>query len=291
MIVKLIRPSTTKINDMTVLIMKRPPEVIYTYVDKKIGNPIKFEDLKESDEQSNIPIPYIDKDIIRAHIKGGVKWQKSLECESYTPIKVLNIYTYDWKIKWRVLKKVKRSWQNMRGSGLIMTVDLVDSEGTQIQATFFNEAVFKFDNVLEENHVYTFANGIVKPANKKFTSIANDYWISFEGSSKIVEVEDQGEITSQVFDFKTIKQILDLPENKTIDFIGIVHSANDVATVNLKNGVKKEKRTVQLIDDTGMSISLSLWGDQATNPEYEKNPIIALKWIRISNYGGKSKDD
>ena len=58
---------------------------------------------------------------------------------------------------------------------MVMTIDLVDSEGTQIQGTFFNDSVLKFDNVIKENSVYTMSNGIVKPSNKKFTSISNNY--------------------------------------------------------------------------------------------------------------------
>ena len=89
MIIKLMRPSTTKINDTTVLIMKRQPEIIYMYVDKIIGNPTKYEELKSKATPDRIEPSYIDKDIIRAHIKGGVKWQKALDSESYTPIKIL----------------------------------------------------------------------------------------------------------------------------------------------------------------------------------------------------------
>lgn len=40
-----------------------------------------------------------------------------------------------------------------------MNVDLVDSYGTEIQATFFNEAVDKFDELLKPNKVYMFSNG------------------------------------------------------------------------------------------------------------------------------------
>lgn len=40
-----------------------------------------------------------------------------------------------------------------------MNIDLIDKEGTQIQATFFGEAANKFDHLLRENHIYLFSNG------------------------------------------------------------------------------------------------------------------------------------
>ena len=151
------------------------PEIVYKYVDKVISSSTKYEELAKNGWTVGAPIPYIQKDIIRTHIKGGAMWKPKISHNCYTPVKVLNNYTHDWKIMARVLKKSKRSWNNMRGSGIVMTTDLVDSEGTQIQGVFFNDSALKFDEYIIEDHVYTMANGIVKSANKRFTSISNDF--------------------------------------------------------------------------------------------------------------------
>ena len=264
------------------------PEIIYKYVDKVISSSTKYEELAKNGWTVGAPIPYIQKDIIRTHIKGGAMWKPKISHNCYTPVKVLNNYTHDWKIMARVLKKSKRSWNNMRGSGIVMTTDLVDSEGTQIQGVFFNDSALKFDEYIIEDHVYTMANGIVKSANKRFTSISNDFCIHFEMSSSIVEVKDDNSIMTQVFDFKNIDQICILEANKTIDFIGIVHSVSPLVTINLKNGVRKDKRTLSLADETGRTISMSFWGEQAAMSSYEENPVIAVKCVRVSNYGGKT---
>ncbi len=59
---------------------------------------------------------------------------------TYTPIKSLNTFLFDWKIKARVTKKhLKKSWKNQRGCGSLLNIELIDMAGTQIQATFFNE--------------------------------------------------------------------------------------------------------------------------------------------------------
>lgn len=55
----------------------------------------------------------------------------------------------------------------------------MDLAGDQIEATFFKEAVDKFYGILEQGKIYLFANGAVKLANKKFTSIKNDYCLTF----------------------------------------------------------------------------------------------------------------
>ena len=54
-----------------------------------------------------------------------------------------------------------------------------------IQGTAFNEAATVFDSILEQEGVYTFSNGLVKLANKRFTSIANDYCLTFSKDSMV----------------------------------------------------------------------------------------------------------
>ena len=56
------------------------------------------------------------------------------------PIKVLNQFSQDWVIKARVVKKGDmRTWSNARGEGRLFSIDLIDRDGTLIQATAFNE--------------------------------------------------------------------------------------------------------------------------------------------------------
>lgn len=78
-----------------------------------------------------------------------------------------------------------KSWKNDKGNGVILNIDLMDAQGTQIQATFFNDAAETNNSKLKENCVYTFANGTIKLANKKFTSIKNDYSITFDNNAEI----------------------------------------------------------------------------------------------------------
>lgn len=104
----------------------------------------------------------------------------------YTPIKSLNSFLVDWKVKARVTKKFElKTWKNAKSEGHVMNAELIDSQGTQILATFYNEAAIKNNEILEENKVFLFSNGSVKISNKKYTSIKNDYCLIFDKSSEI----------------------------------------------------------------------------------------------------------
>jgi replication factor A1 len=96
----------------------------------------------------------------------------------YMPLKALNTFARDWKIQARVASKSEKRTTNKGGS--LLKIGLVDMYGTQIEGTFFNEAAEIFDQRIKENKVYLFSNGCVKMANKKFTSIKNDFCIVFE---------------------------------------------------------------------------------------------------------------
>jgi len=128
----------------------------------------------------------------------------------YTPIKALNTFTQEWKVKARLTKKhALKSWKNVKTAGVLLNIELMDSLGTQITATFFNDLAKNWDARLQEGTVYTFANGSIKIANQKYTSIKNDYTIVFDRDSAIEEVPEDRSIQSQGFSFVTIEEIND----------------------------------------------------------------------------------
>lgn len=81
------------------------------------------------------------------------------EDAQFVPISVLNTFVQDWTIKAKVVRKNQRSWNNAKGTGNLMNIDLMDKNNYQIQATFFNDAVAKFQDVIQEGKVYTFSSG------------------------------------------------------------------------------------------------------------------------------------
>ena len=70
-----------------------------------------------------------------------------------------------------------------------MTVDLIDREATQIVATFFNQSCDFFNSKIFVGKIYTFSNGTVKMANRKYTSVAHDFSIVFEERAVIEEIK------------------------------------------------------------------------------------------------------
>jgi replication factor A1 len=73
-------------------------------------------------------------------------------------------------------------------------MSIIDMYGTKIEAAFFDDAADHFERRIGDGKIYTFSGGTVKMANKKFTSVKNDFCLIFEKNASIVEAEDDGSI-------------------------------------------------------------------------------------------------
>lgn len=65
----------------------------------------------------------------------------------------------------------------------------------------------------------------MKIANKKFTSIKNDYCLTFDQNADIVEVDDSNDIDKQGFSFVSLKDLEKLMQNSAVDVIGVIVEA------------------------------------------------------------------
>ena len=158
-----------------------------------------------------------------------------------------------------------RRWSNARGDGTLFSIDLLDSFGGEIRATFFKAACDKWFPILEEQQVYTFSGGRLKVGDKKYTTIKNDYELTFDANSEIHPVSDDSDIKTMSYAFVKIGSVGTKEVNSTVDVIAIVRSATDCSeVVSTKLGGKVlYKRDLVIYDDSGFDIRLTLWGDKA----------------------------
>lgn len=207
----------------------------------------------------------------------------------YMPIKALTQFTNDWVIKARVLKKANlREWSNPKSSGVLLNFDLVDREGTQIQATAFQEAARTLDGLIEQDSVYTFAGGLVKLANKKFTTIKNDYCLTFGNDAHVMKCDDDDDIEGVSFNFTDLSEIESMVQSRVLDVIGVILNVGPMSEINLKDGKVRQKRSLTIGDESNSCIGVTLWGPVTESHRYGTGQVIAFKNCRVSDYNGKS---
>ncbi|KAF7632044.1 hypothetical protein AFLA_012886 [Aspergillus flavus NRRL3357] len=106
----------------------------------------------------------------------------------------------------------------------------------------------------------------VKLAKKQFTNLNNDYELTFERDTVVEKAEDQADVPQIRFSFTTIGDLQSVEKDTTIDVIGVLKEVAEVSQIMSKTTNKPyNKRELTLVDSTGFSVRLTVWGSTALN--------------------------
>ncbi|BAT76517.1 hypothetical protein LR48_Vigan01g273100 [Vigna angularis] len=214
------------------------------------------------------------------------------------PLVSLNPYQGNWTIKVSVSNKGNmRTYKNARGEGCVFNVELTDEEGTQIQATMFNDAARKFYDKFVLGKVYYISKGTLKVANKQFKTVQNDYEMTLNENSEVEEVAGEASFVPETkFSFVQIDQLGPyVNKSELVDVIGVVKNVSSTMSIRRKSDNESiPKRDITIADETKKTVVVSLWNDLATNTGQDlldiadQSPVVAIKSLRVGDFQGVS---
>lgn len=206
------------------------------------------------------------------------------------PIRELSAYQNGWTIKARVTSKAPlRTFQGGKnGGGKVFHVDLLDAEGGEIRASFFNSAADSFNDRLQVGKVFTLSKGSVKIANKQYNTTNHRYELTFESDAQVEEVPDDAAIKTEKFEFSDMRDLQTRTLPCRVDLLGIVTAFRDVVNLKTKDGKDLVKREITVADDSGISMSVALFGDMAAIEESKLagNAVVAMKGVSVKEWNG-----
>uniref|UniRef100_A0A8C8ELU6 Replication protein A subunit n=1 Tax=Oncorhynchus tshawytscha TaxID=74940 RepID=A0A8C8ELU6_ONCTS len=239
----------------------------------KIGEPTPY---VEGESSSHTPSPYHKLVKVFSRNRGpsnsNINWLFSLR----------------WTIRARVTNKSGiRTWSNSRGDGKLFSMEIVDESG-EIRVTAFTQEVDKFYSIIETGKVFYISKGSLKIANKQYSSLKNDYEMTLNGESTIIPCEDTQDVPMVQCNFISIADLETREKDAILDVIGVCKSVADVTRLTTKNNREVSKRTLNLMDQSGKLVEVTLWGEEAENFDGSGQPILAIKGAKLSDYGGRS---
>jgi replication factor A1 len=206
------------------------------------------------------------------------------------PIEALSPFAHKWTIKARVTSKSDiKTWHNRNGEGKLFSVNFLDESG-EIRGTGFNEQVDALYELFQEGKVYYITTPCrVNMAKKQFSNLNNDYELMFERETVVEKAEEQNGVPQVRYNFTNIGDLQTVEKDTTIDTIGILQTVGETSQITSKTTSKPyDKRELTLVDNTGYSVRLTIWGNTATNFDVMPESVVAFKGVKVSDFGGRS---
>lgn len=103
------------------------------------------------------------------------------------------------------------------------------------------------------------------------------------------QAEDQSDVPQIRFNFTNIGDLQSVEKDTTTDVIGVLKEVGETAQiVSQKTSKPYDKRELTLVDNTGFSVRLTVWGATAVNFNVAPESIVAFKGVKVSDFGGRS---
>ena len=144
--------------------------------------------------------------------------------------------------------------------------------------------------MFQEGGVYFISSPCrVQIAKKQFSNLSNDYELTFERDTVVEKAEGDDGVPQVKFAFTPIADLQTVEKDTTIDIIGILKEVGETSQITSKTTSKfYDKRELTLVDDTGYSVRLTIWGKTASSFDTPPESVVAFKGVKVSDFGGRS---
>ncbi|VDK43638.1 unnamed protein product [Cylicostephanus goldi] len=204
--------------------------------------------------------------------------------DEVTPISMLTPHVSKWVICGLCTSKDEmKSVRSRGGQGLmkVFSFELTDKDGVAIRITAFDEAAPTTFDIS-----YYVSGCTVKQSNKRFDITGHNYELSVTANTKIVPCHvDIGkpQPALKICPLSNVQSHKD----ENVNVLAIVDQINPVLEFVSRQGRPCVKRDVDLIDQSGTIVRLTLWADQAKQfQDTALGQAISIKGALVKEWNG-----
>jgi len=210
--------------------------------------------------------------------------------QTFFPISELSSYQQGrWTIKARVTSRgPMRTFRKGNGEGQVFSAELLDSLGGEIKASFFNESAKHFDSLIESGKVFTLSRGSIRVANRQFNTLKHRYELIFDKGAEIHAADEDAQIQAICWNFSDLRSVQTAALPCRVDLCCVIASFDPPVAFTSKDGKELIKRELTVVDDSALSLSVTLWGERAIQPDalLQGNPAVCLKGVVVKEFNG-----
>jgi len=104
----------------------------------------------------------------------------------------------------------------------------------------------------------------------------------------MLKCTDPTEMPVIKYNFVELAALESVQKDSTCDVLAVVKEASQCSEITSKMGRPLTKRELTLVDRSGVSIRMTLWGQQAEQYGEPEQAVIAFKGVRVGDFNGRS---
>lgn len=209
----------------------------------------------------------------------------------YRPIQTINPYQNGWTIRGRCTYKSElRKFHNHRGDGLVISFELTDESGS-IRITGFTQHAQNIEDTVHFNRMYKVSRGSLRQANERWNRSTSQFEMTLDRNSVLEEVDDDGSFMQVKYNFTKIANLESIDVKGECDVVGVVTKIGPLSEIIIRStGEPCNKRSIEISDDSGACVELTLWRKQAetflTEADLDRHPVVVLRKASRGDFGG-----
>ncbi|KAI3906178.1 hypothetical protein MKW92_044387 [Papaver armeniacum] len=196
--------------------------------------------------------------------------------------------------------QVVNKWKefNFRTTDRIKSIDMLfnDEEGDELHASIPEELIWKFDDAIKENSLYSIQGLHLSKSKTRFRPARSEKRGLFCRDTRITELDtDPTAIIPRRFKFTEFEEINSNIQNIYLtDVIGYLRAYTSIRSFRRASGQSNLMREITLENLRGSTINIALWGNACKEVEnnpafttYKHNPILlGVCSTYVKNYQG-----